>query len=100
MGGDIDGIPSFSRRTLRSAWCDQSRQNKVSSCQLACILQSTIMCLLLHRFIRTELGDVVLEGRHGRDFVIVDDIFVVSLVVRLGSASLRESSTSRYMLYI
>jgi hypothetical protein len=43
----------------------------------------------LDRLVNTELGDIVDEGRHGRDFAIFDDILVVSLVVRLGSASLR-----------
>jgi hypothetical protein len=34
------------------------------------------MYLPLHRFIDTELGNIVHEGRYGRDLAILDDVFV------------------------
>jgi hypothetical protein len=47
----------------------------LSAC--VCILQSATMHLPLHRFINTELGNIVHEGRYGRGFAILDDVFVV-----------------------
>jgi hypothetical protein len=61
-----------------------NQQNEVSSCRIACILDNTTVCLSLDRFIHSEVGDIVHEGRHRRDLVIVDNVFVVPLVVQCG----------------
>jgi hypothetical protein len=43
--GMISTAFHHSRLCCDRRWCYQSRQNKVSSCQLVCILQSVTMCL-------------------------------------------------------
>jgi hypothetical protein len=57
-------------------------QNKVTSCQLVYILQPWTPDSPLDRFIQTDFGNIVLEGRYRRDFAILDDVFVVPLGTR------------------
>jgi hypothetical protein len=57
-------------------------QNKVSFVFRVYILQAVDSNLPFNRFIRTDFGNIVHEGRYRRIFTIVDNDVVVFLVVR------------------
>jgi hypothetical protein len=65
-------------------------QNKVSSCQLVYILQPWTPDSPLDRFINTDFGNIVHEGRYRRDFAIVDNV-----AIDVGATKVDETSTKQ-----
>jgi hypothetical protein len=72
------------RRRCDWHWCYQSRRNKVSSCQLVCILQSITMYLPLDRFIHTDLEKSLVADDMDGFRHLVDNDDIVFLVVCIG----------------